>query len=116
MGTETMANWQRSIKLNPEWQQAKDGEITIQQLAAVLAKRLRTLRPFGESDDDLNEKRDEIAEEFEYIAQTATATAEDFDNWMEELFDWGDTSLDQGWPRKKACWVDTISPAKSVAA
>jgi len=104
-----MANWQRHIYLNPEWQQAKDGEITIQALAAVLAKRLRALKPFGVRDEDLNEKRDEIAEEFEYIAKTPTATRDDFDNWMEELYDWGDTRLEQGWTGKKVCWVDTMS-------
>jgi hypothetical protein len=104
-----MANWQRHIYLNPEWQQAKDGELTIQELAGVVAKRLRALKPFHEQDHDLNEKRDEIAEEFEYIAKTPSATASDFDNWMGELYDWGDTSLEQGWNGKKVCWIDTIS-------
>jgi hypothetical protein len=104
-----MANWQRHLYLNPEWQQAKDGSITIQALAAVIAKRLRALRPFGERDEDLNEKRDEIAEEFEYIAKTPDATRDDFDNWMCDLYDWGDTRLEQVWNGKKVCWVDTMS-------
>lgn len=102
-----MANWQRKVKLNPEWGRAKDGEVTINELAGVIAARLKALVPFG--DDDLDNERDEIVEELESLAADQSAAISDIDDIMDRLFDWGDSSLDDNWNGKKACWIDTIS-------
>lgn len=101
-----MAKWQRHLRMQPEWGQAQEDELTIQELAGVVAKRLRALRPFAE--EHIEEKRDELAEEFEWIAKSPDADREDFDSWMEELYDWGDTRLDADWNGKKVCWIDAI--------
>lgn len=109
-----MANWQRHLRLQPEYGRAQDDELSICELAGVVAKRLRALRPLG--DESLDNERDEIAEEFESLAGDPNASTNDFDEAMHRLFDWGDTSLDESWNGKKACWVDTISdPARSAA-
>src|SRR5690242_4000049 len=100
-----MANWQRTIRLNPEWDQAKEGEISIQALAAIVAKKLRAIRPFGEDYEDLNETREELIDEFESLASDPTAGTSAFDYVMESLFNWGDTSLDGRFGGKKACWI-----------
>jgi hypothetical protein len=110
-----MANWQRNIRLNPEWEQSKDGQITYQQLAAAIAKKLRALRPFKAELDDINEQLDTIASEFEGMADDASTSADDIDSVMHDLYDWGDMRLDGEWNGKRVCFVDTISGATPVA-
>ena len=104
-----MANWQRHIRLNPEWSQAKDGEVGYQQLATVIAKRLRGLTPFKAELDDINDELAEIADEFEWLGENADTTADDIDSVMHSLYNWGDQRMDSEWNGKKVCWIDTTS-------
>lgn len=104
-----MANWQRTVRLNPEWGQAKDSEITPQQLAAAIAKKLRAIRPFKSELDDLNETLDEIASEFEEMGKDGGTTTDDVDMLMHDLYDWGDIRLDSDWNGKRACFIDTMA-------
>lgn len=108
-----MANWQRKIVLNPEWELARDGEFSMQHLAAAIAQRLKALTPF--SDDELEEGRQDIIWEFEQISKSDDATTSDIDAAMEALYDWGDTRMDDVWNGRKACWVDTFSSAPGRA-
>lgn len=101
-----MANWQRTIRLQPQWGRAKDGKLSASELAASIATKLRGVASFGSHLDD---ERDEIAEEFEALAADKSADVNDFDRVMDHLYDWGDTRLDDKWPGKKACWIDTFS-------
>ena len=101
-----MARWQRTLKLQPEWDKAAEDEITVNQLAGVIARRLKDLRPFGGDLAYLDEARDEIVDEFDWLAKDADAGTDDFDNIMESLYDWADTRLDDDWNGKKVCWVD----------
>ena len=110
-----MANWQRKIILNPEWDQAKDGEISYQELAAVITKRLRALKPFKAELDDLNEELTEIADEFEWLGASADTNVAAIDDLMHRLYDWGDQRLDGDWNGKKVCWVDTLTSVSSAA-
>lgn len=114
-----MAHWQRKIMLNPEWDQAYEGELTIAHLARSVAAKLKSLAPFNI--DEFDEERDELVEEFEALAGDAGATTPEFDDAMRRLFDWGDRSLDRNWNGKKVCWIDTMSvvkqsPTKRLAA
>jgi hypothetical protein len=113
-----MSDWQREIRLQPHWGQCKDGKISIQQLARVVAAKLKAIRPFN--DDELDAERDELVEEFEAFAADGDAYRDDFDDIMDRLYDWGDTRLDTKFiGGKKVCWIDTISnpaPPKSVSA
>lgn len=104
-----MANWQRRLELQPEWGMAQDDEITVHRLATVIAERLSALRPFG--DERLDEERDELVWLFEDFSKSADLDKGDFDGIMEQLYDWADTALDNGWPRKKVCWVNTLKSA-----
>ena len=110
-----MANWQRRVRLNPEWDKARDGEITYQQLAVVIAKRLRALRPFKAEFDNLNEELAEIADEFEWLGTNAGTAAKDTDGVMHSLYDWGDQRLDDNWNGKKVCWIDTLTSVSAEA-
>ena len=104
-----MANWQRKLLLNPEWDQAQEHGITTQQLAKSIAIKLRALAPFGEEDDEINLELEGIVEEFDDLAQDENASQRDFNSVMQALFDWGDQRLDDNWNGKKVCWVDTMT-------
>jgi hypothetical protein len=101
-----MANWQRTLDLLPEWSKALDDELAVQQLAAVVATRLRALTPF--SDEDIESKRIELAEEFEDLSKDESADGPEFDWLMNTLYDWGDTPLDPKFNGKKVCWIKTF--------
>lgn len=104
-----MANWQRHLKLQPEWGQAQDEEISPQELAAVIAKRLKALMPF--KDGYAEQQRLDLVDDFEAAAEDADLTVNDFDYLMSELYDWGDIRLDDKWNGKKVCWIDTTGVA-----
>ena len=106
-----MADWQRKIYLNPEWDKAKEGEISRQALAASIAKKLRALEPFGNSLSDLNEMRDDIAADFESMSKEEYLSIIDFDAQMCALYDWGDERISPEWNGRKCCWIDSMSPA-----
>ena len=101
-----MANWQRKLNLKDVWNKStEDGDMTVQELAGVISKRLKALRPLG--DDGVDVERDEIADEFEGLSEDPDADTNDFDNVMASLYDWGDMALDNNWPPKKVCWIAT---------
>lgn len=108
-----MANWQRKLVLNPEWEQAQEHEITIHELALSIAKKLRALRPFKSEFDDLNEEREDLAETFECLAEDTAATRANFNYEMDSLYSWGDQRLDGDWNGKKVCWIDTMTRCSS---
>lgn len=114
-----MADWQRKLILNPEWDQAQENEIATQELARSIAVKLRALEPFSDNSLRPNEwdaERDEIAETFEALAADKNATQSDFNRVMQGLYDWGDTRMDAQWNGKKVCWIDTMSNAPAKAA
>ena len=97
-----MANWQRKLALKDVWE-SED----VHLVAKMIAKRLREMKPFGD-DYDLDDEKDELADEFEGLSEDKSADTNDFDNVMSSLYDWADTPLDDNWPPKKACWVETF--------
>lgn len=97
-----MAKWQRTLNLLPEWERAKNDEITVTELGRVTADRLSALRPFGI--EYLDTQREELAEQFRDVRDVA-----DFDYAMSELYDWADTPLDNNpFGGLKVCWVRTF--------
>ena len=87
-----MANWQSTIKLNPEWDQCRDDKITRQELAASIARKLTALRPIN--DDGVEERRQELADAFEDMSRDETLSEDEFNGMMSDLYDWGDYALD----------------------
>lgn len=102
-----MANWQRTIKLNPEWDQCGDDEITRQELAASIARKLNALRPIP--DDGSEERRLELVDTFEGMGGDEDLSEREFNGMMDELYDWGDMRLDDNWNGKKVCWIDCMT-------
>jgi len=119
-----MSDWQRKLELQPEWDQAKAGAISRQALARVIAERLKALQPFEVPARDannehqvnmlewINEKRDELAWIFEDCAGNSDLSVEDFDDAMENLYDWADSPVEMRGENvvrgKKVCWISTF--------
>ena len=102
-----MSNWQRVLDIKDAWQSASDSEISPQELAAVISRKLRSLRDFGDS--VIDDKKEEIAGWFDCLADDDEATTGDFDSVMGELYDWADVQIDGDvFNAKKVCWVKTF--------
>ena len=94
-----MARWQHRLEIAEKWRQAENGELNPQSMASVRAIKLRKLK--GANGD---QTLDEVAEEFEALAEDQHADFDDFDDVMSRLYDWGDATLHPG---LKRCWIAT---------
>jgi len=105
-----MANWQSTLDIQEEWQKTGDGDMSCQELAGIIAKRLKSLKlpHVVKSNEIVMEERQELIEEFEGLSEDSSANNNDIDNVMASLYDWGDISLDNDWPHKKVCWIKTF--------
>jgi len=89
-----MANWKYTLDIKDIWQQAKDDEITVQELAKETANRLENLKikekyyPMDEVDELISFSEDEEADKY------------NFDDVMSRLYDWAD--------RDHICWIATF--------
>jgi len=100
-----MANWINKLDLSDVWDKVNDYEISVQELAGTIAKRLSNINKG--LDEDLIWLRDNLVDEFEGMAEDEEAEQVDFNYAMKDLYDWADTPLDSNWPGKKVCWVAT---------
>lgn len=107
-----MADWRRTLRLQPEWGLAKEYEISIQELAGVIAKRLRSLADFGSG---LDQERDEIADELEDLSEDKLAYTSELDSIMCRLYEWGDQPIGRAtFSGPKVCWIDTMTMPELV--
>ena len=125
-----MANWLRTLRLAPEYEQPDEGIITIQQLAGIVAARLLALEPLtqkechklGEGErEELASRKEDIVEMFQSIEHAEAGNLEDdqeeFNYAMEELYEWADTPTTfRGSMRSKLCWVDTLGVSEPAEA
>lgn len=98
-----MAKWRYKINTKEFWQKAKNDEITLQELAAEIARKMKVIIPVTE------EGAEEIREQFEDIAQDSDANDAWFDDVMAQLYDWGDVQVGgKGFfDAEKRCWIST---------
>lgn len=101
-----MANWKRTVNIAEEWNKTRDGEMTIQELSAVIVTRLKEVEPFH--DRDIDEELENLIEEFQTLAEDSSSDTDDFDEIYDRLCDWGDTKLDNQWNGAKVCWIKTF--------
>jgi hypothetical protein len=99
-----MAEWQRSLNVKAEWEQAKAGTMTLSALASVVARKLLALRDFD--DPSLDDEKATLVDEFKALEEQEEVMASEFNELWEQLYDWADTSLDAKFNGKKACWVE----------
>lgn len=105
-----MANWILTLRVGDDRLAFEKGKIDLKELTARYAKELRrkvdyVRRAWG---DDLADDAEDIAHDFEKMVETV----EEFDDALERLYNWADTTLDVSWPRKKLCWVEPTSVEK----
>ena len=86
-----MADWKQTVKLGDLHHAYRTGHNTIQEIAAVFARRLGRLH---DEDGELAL----IIADFEEIAKSAFTNIEDWDEALSELYDYADTYR---------VWVDT---------
>lgn len=113
-----MADWQRTLRLNPEWDRAQEHEISTQELARSIAAKLRSLAPFSADrlirPNEWDNERDEITDRFEILATSPAASQQEFNCVMQDLYDWGDQRMYAQWNGKKVCWIDTMSKVETA--
>lgn len=103
-----MAQWQFTLDLQKEYQQYEAAEITMAELSKVIAEKLRLMRHevFKKyRDESYVYDLDEIIDSFEDFAETKDDDVKLFDHNMEDLYDWGDTRLDNKFGGKAMCWI-----------
>ena len=103
-----MANWQLRIDFSETTKSYRAGEITLQQLAREVARQLTgKLEAAKRTGGDYAREELEIVRDlFEEIANDDTMSVDDYDNALEQLYDWGDTSLDGKFGGMKMCWIE----------
>lgn len=99
-----MANWQSRLNIGTAWRRHKAGKTTLAELAMSIAGELQSLKPISNEPEG---ERESLIEQFLCFANDDCDDVEDFDGLMEQLYDWADTPLDNEWPGKKVCWVET---------
>jgi hypothetical protein len=98
-----MANWRYQINLSDLREQYEEKKMTIDEFGKKIAERFRAQSWFEKVQDDI----DDILGSLECIE-----SEEDFNNIIEELYDWGDTTLPT--PRSqmpmfnKMCWIGLV--------
>ena len=102
-----MANWQMKIDFSPAKVKYRSGEITINELSKVVVAALKTnVKKAMWIDAEMGQElEDDIIPLFEEVADFDTCDVEDFDNALENLYDWADTPLDDRFGGKKMCWI-----------
>lgn len=99
-----MSDWQCKLDLTDIWNK-HPGEITIQELCKIISDRLSKL--VVPEIDEIEYDHLDLCDEFEILSTDKEATVEEFDEIMQDLYDWGDTSLDNEFAGKKICWIAT---------
>ena len=107
-----MSDWQRTLDIHDSWVKVVNDELPVHALAKEIAEKLRALKPLVEpgansQENWVNCKLDDVACEFENIAEEESDDVQWFDFAMSELYDWGNISLDNQFGGKKNCWVRT---------
>lgn len=90
-----MATWKYHLNIKTEWDATKNAELSVQELASVIADRLAAI-DFG---DDDNFRRDNLVEDFQVLADDEGADTDEFDALFNELYNFAD---------EVRLWVQTI--------
>jgi len=95
-----MSKWLCRLNIADVHEAARNHEITPQQLANSIAVRLSALK----CPASVEAEKDELVVDFTEFSQ-GEGDFDDFDEIMEKLYDWADTSLSFS---VKVCWVNTM--------
>ena len=83
-----------------EFQACGEGKLSIPQFAGVVARKLEELSAWARVIDDPQDalEFERLLEGFEFLAGDVSATADELDEWLSELYDVADANVfdDQG--------------------
>lgn len=101
-----MADWKLKLRVGQDRLAYDEKEITLEELASRYASKLKHKVDYIRNvmkEEDLADEAEDIAHDF-----TIVASVEEFDEALERLYDWADTSLGGG---AKTCWVEWTAAA-----
>lgn len=98
-----MVRWLRKVDFGDVWGRARDGEVSLVELAGVVVVRLRGIVPIG--DVDVDYELGELIDEFVEFVECGEDDCEWFDDIWERLYNWGDCG--------NVCWINTLRSVKS---
>jgi hypothetical protein len=108
-----MADWQIEINLSDVFDDDNFAPIQEKgkQTAEILLKSIVKVKEHELFDEDDIEFLENLADQFKLInsEDDEYSGIDEFDNLMDELYDWGDYPLDDnfGWYSKKRAWINT---------
>lgn len=118
-----MANWAYKVDFKEFYHKYPD-ELSIQEVAEKVVESLNALleeirkepeiaisihRAYRSEFLDLAEELEyEIIPLFEEVLENEDTSEVDFDYAMNDLYDWGDISLDNNFGGVKMCWINTL--------
>jgi hypothetical protein len=114
-----MARWLRRLDIADEWQAAKKNKITVQELARKIADKLVLVGAFSVADGInieenviwANGKKAELIDWLYDFAEDVSASKNDFDVLMAEVYHWADATISKGeswFDNGNVCWINTI--------
>ena len=84
-----MKPWEYTLDIKDAWKQCKQDEITVQQLSAHIAGKLKLLS-IKNNDDDYDKLN--FIDDFEEYSKDPDMTKDDFDCLWEALYNWADSA------------------------
>ena len=102
-----MAQWQMRLDFKQAKMDYADHKITIQEVAkAVIDEILIKLPQARKINTHMADQLEfHLLPLFEEMATDNFLNVDAFDDLLDELYDWADTSLDGTWNGKKMCWI-----------
>ena len=100
-----MAAWMRTLNMRKGFNDFRAGNTTISELAFYVARSLKALDPYKL--EEINEQLDDLVDMFDGFARSGSDDVDEFDDMMNELYDWADQKLDSTWPGTGVAWVIT---------
>lgn len=92
-----MAKWKYTFNFVPIKRQHDNGNITLQELGNKISETIKA----KVSEDDMYFYLDDALLRMEIVE-----TVEDFDDALNDIYDWGDTTLNAStWPHEKMAWI-----------
>ncbi len=97
-----MSQWMHTLDIEKEWDASNKDESLVYKTAEAI---MLGLKKFNIKDDEI---LDELIEQFEYLSEDPSTNYEEFNCYMNDLYDWADTSLDNVFGGRKNCWIKTF--------
>ena len=101
-----MTEWMNVLDIQDAWEDLEDSIISMQEAAKGIAEKLSMLDIKNEDHDF---ERQNLVDDWINLSEDEEMDIADFNYIMEDLYNWGDTHLnDKVFGGKKLCWIKTF--------